>query len=148
MELPPRQQAFLGLARSLFRLDRSMQAVVGPALRSELALEPRSAFVLAAIDRGATGPGAVAERLDLPPASVTRTVESLSGAGLVTRERHPGDRRHVELALTDAGRDVLARARSVLSGALAKAWPDLETRRAADLAQGLEDLVRTGGRRG
>lgn len=143
MEMTRRQQAFLDLARALLRLDRRMEQVIERALRGELDLGLRSMFVLASIDRGERQPGAVAARLNLPPPSVTRTVEALVGQGLVTRERDAADRRQVRLALTARGVDVVGRARAVLSSALADTWPDVSTERADDLAQGLESLVGT-----
>lgn len=143
MELSPRQQAFLDLARAQLRLDRSMREVIEPALRGELDLGMRPMFVLTAIDRGARHPGAVARRLNLPAPSVTRTVESLVHGGLVERHRSRTDRRSVDLALTGRGVEVVARARAVLARALADAWPDLDVARVGDLARGLDDLVDT-----
>jgi len=49
----------------------------------------------------------------------------------------------VELTLTDSGRAATFEARTVLAQALADAWPDLSTERAADLANGLAGLAET-----
>lgn len=141
MESSPRQQAFLDLASALLRLDRSVQQVIERALAGELDLSMRAMFVLIAIDRGARQPGAVASRLILPAPTVTRTLTLLVGQGLVTREPGVVDRRRVELGLTERGGLVVAQARAVLSRALAEAWPDVPTERAADLGTGLEELV-------
>jgi MarR family transcriptional regulator for hemolysin len=83
----------------------------------------------------------VATALNLPPPSVTRAVEQLVGRGLVDRRRCGQDRRRVDLTLTDPGREVLNEARAVLSQALGDAWPELSEARAADLAEGLAELV-------
>lgn len=146
MELSSRQQAFLDLARALLRLDRSVEQVIDRALRGDLGLTLRSMFVLASIDRGERYPGGIARRLNLPPPSITRTLESLVAQGLVTRQRCGEDRRHVEMTLTEHGVEVVGRARAVLSQALADAWPEVPTERALDLASGLEMLVGTEGR--
>ncbi len=141
MELTDRQRAFLELARSLLRLDRSVETVMDAALRASHELGLREVFVLAALDRAPQRPGEIASALNLPPPSVTRAVERLVGRRLVTRERSRDDRRHVDLALTDDGRRVLGEARAVLAQALADAWPELATDRAADLADGLAQLA-------
>lgn len=141
MELSGRQVAFLALARGLLRLDRSVHEVIDRVVAAELGLRARQVFVLAALERGVRHPGAVARRLNLPAPSVTRTVEGLVTAGHVTRRRSSGDRRRVELALTDRGQALLARARGTLSQGLADAWPHLDTARVADLADGLSEMV-------
>lgn len=138
-----RQAAFLELARSLLRLDRSVERVMDEALRDSHALSLREMFVLAALDRGDLRPGRVAETLNLPPPSVTRSVQRLVDRGWIRRRGSEDDRRHVELALTEAGRAATGEARTVLAQALADAWPDLSTERAADLASGLAGLVET-----
>jgi DNA-binding MarR family transcriptional regulator len=141
MELTARQRAFLDLARSLLRLERSVEGVIDAALRGSLDLGLREVFVLAALDEGRQRPGSVAATLNLPPPSVTRAVEQLVGRGLVDRRRCGHDRRRVDLTLTAPGREVLKEARAVLSQALGDAWPDLHEDRAADLAEGLAELV-------
>lgn len=143
MEMTARQAAFLELARSLLRLDRSVERVMDEALRDSHALSLREMFVLAALDRGDLRPGRVAETLNLPPPSVTRAVQRLVDRGWIRRRGSETDRRHVELVLTEAGRAATGEARAVLAQALADAWPDLSTERAADLASGLAGLVET-----
>ena len=141
MELSERQAAFLELARSLVRLERNFEGVIDDALRQELRLTLREAFVLAALDRGQTRPGGVASALNLAPPTVTRTLERLVARGAVERASDDRDRRSVALRLTDPGRTLVQRARRTLSQALADAWPELETARAADLADGLARLA-------
>ncbi|MBL6275201.1 MarR family transcriptional regulator [Micromonospora fiedleri] len=46
-----------------------------------------------------------AERLGTAPNTVSTLVGELTSAGLLSRERDPGDRRTVRLELTDAARD-------------------------------------------
>ncbi|MEX2500873.1 MAG: MarR family transcriptional regulator [Trueperaceae bacterium] len=145
MELSSRQSAFLELARSLLRLERSFEGVIDDALRSKLHLTLRESFVLGALDRGQTRPGEVAEALNLAPPSVTRLVERLVERDAITRTPSVTDRRQIDLVLTDEGRRLVHEARRTLSQALADAWPELSTERASDLAEGLARLAPTPG---
>jgi DNA-binding MarR family transcriptional regulator len=142
--MTPRQTAFLDLARNLLRLERRVEGVIDAALRDSHDLDLRALFVLASLDGGPRRPGELSEALNLPPPSVTRTVERLVERGWVTRRRGRDDRRRVDLELTAAGRTSLDEARAVLSQALADAWPDVPDARAADLAKGLARLVEGG----
>ncbi len=49
-------------------------------------------------------------RLQVHPTSVTNTVDRLEAAGLVVRVPHPSDRRATLIEITDAGREVVAKA--------------------------------------
>lgn len=147
MELSERQRAFLALARSLLRLDRSVERVIDDALRAHHDLGLREMFVLSTLERAALRPGQIASDLNLPAPSITRASERLVGRGLIERTPGQRDRRHVELALTAAGRTLLDRARADLAQALADAWPDVDTARADDLARGLHELTKRAERR-
>jgi MarR family transcriptional regulator, organic hydroperoxide resistance regulator len=50
--------------------------------------------------------GAIAERLDLEPSTITPLVKRLEQAGFVTRQRNPQDERQVWVRLTDRGRQM------------------------------------------
>ena len=67
--------------------------------------------VLSGLRRGPSTVSALAEREQIRPPSMTRTVDGLQQRGLVTRHAHPDDRRHVVVTLTDDGRAVLNEAR-------------------------------------
>lgn len=54
-------------------------------------------------------------RLQVHPTSVTNTVDRLEASGFVRREPHPGDGRATLVAITDAGRDLAARATEALN---------------------------------
>lgn len=47
--------------------------------------------------------GAIAERLDLEPSTITPLVKRLEHAGFVTRRRNPDDERQVQVRLTPKG---------------------------------------------
>ena len=59
--------------------------------------------------QGASSVGALATTLRITHASVSQTRQSLEAAGLVASEPDPADARRRRLALTDAGRDLVAR---------------------------------------
>ena len=63
--------------------------------------------------------GALAARESVQPPSMTRIVAALEGLGHVTRVVDPADRRVARVTLTDSGRDVLQRSRSLKNAFLA-----------------------------
>ncbi|MGQ0624802.1 MAG: MarR family winged helix-turn-helix transcriptional regulator [Sporichthyaceae bacterium] len=73
--------------------------------------------LLAFTRRGELPMGKIGERLMVHPASVTNTVDKLQAAGMVTRRPAPEDRRRVLAAITDAGRELVAKATAALNGA-------------------------------
>jgi DNA-binding MarR family transcriptional regulator len=132
-------------------LEASLIATVAPVMRhlvaharrrrawSELTYQQYN--VLRMIDvEGPSPQAAVARRLLVTAPVVTRLAGALVEAGLVERQKDPGDKRSVHLALTPAGRrraramrrDLLAAARELLE-------PLPEERRAA-VAAALEEL--------
>ncbi|MFM2346668.1 MAG: hypothetical protein RL654_1421 [Pseudomonadota bacterium] len=68
--------------------------------------------------KGCDGDGvtaaALARDLDVDPAAITRMFDRLEAKGLVRRERSTTDRRVVQLALTEAGREVAEKVPPVL----------------------------------
>ncbi len=57
--------------------------------------------------RGSLPMGKMGERLQVHPTSITSIINRLEAAGLVVRQRHPGDRRTVLAEVTDAGRSLV-----------------------------------------
>lgn len=57
--------------------------------------------------------GQIGARLGLESNTLTPLLKRMAEAGLITRTRDPRDERRVEIALTDAGRALEARARDV-----------------------------------
>jgi len=74
-------------------------------------------------------PGVISERLIITSGSVTSLLDTLEKAGLVTRARHPTDRRKVLVEITDAGVAIVdamlpslhARERTIIGDALTAA---------------------------
>jgi DNA-binding MarR family transcriptional regulator len=107
------------LARRL-RVERTLPGLAEPDL-SETQLA-----ALASLERhGAMTPGELADHEKVQPPSMTRVISALVESQLVRREPHASDRRQVVLTATDAGRDLVIRARR---------------RREAWLAQRLQEL--------
>ena len=109
---------------------RAQQIVLG---RVEAALRPHGVtfaryevlMLLLFSRRGSLPMKLIAARLQVHPTSVTNAVDRLQGAGLVTREPHPEDRRTTIVALTDEGRRV-ARAATTDLNAQVFAAPGLD----------------------
>ena len=81
-------------------------------------------------------PGALAEQCHADPSTISRQVAELVRLGLVRREPDPSDGRASLLAITDAGRQVCERVRTVRRELLAAAvagWTDAELATFADL---------------
>ena len=57
--------------------------------------------------------GGIAARLDLEPSTITPLVKRLEQAGHVARQRNPADERQVNVRLTDQGRSVRAKTKSL-----------------------------------
>lgn len=66
---------------------------------------------------GALPMAKIGERLMVHPTSVTNTIRRLEGAGFVTREPNPRDGRGTLAAITDRGRDVVAKVTDELMSA-------------------------------
>jgi DNA-binding MarR family transcriptional regulator len=56
---------------------------------------------------GPMTPKALADREQVQPQSMTRTLATLEERGLVTREQHPTDGRQMIIAITQDGRDLI-----------------------------------------
>jgi len=82
-------------------------------------------------------------RLQVHPTSVTNTVDRLQGQGLVRRRPHPTDGRVTLVEITDAGREVAARATSALNQVFES--PGLDPDKVGRLVALLADLRRDAG---
>src|SRR6516162_8831962 len=107
------------LARRL-RVERTVPGLAEPDL-SETQLA-----ALAALDRhGSMTPGELAAHEKVQPPSMTRVISALVESQLVLREPHLSDRRQVVLTVTDAGRDLVTKARRRRDVWLAKKLQEL-----------------------
>ncbi|MER8105407.1 MarR family transcriptional regulator [Kitasatospora sp. NPDC094016] len=102
---PTREQALDRLARAAYSLSAADSRLRGRATRTPGALSLTHARALRVLAE--TGPlsiGQLAAATETTSAATTQLVNNLATAGYVTRERPPGDKRSVLVALTDAGR--------------------------------------------
>jgi DNA-binding MarR family transcriptional regulator len=115
---PQRSDADLAssLRLSVMRLARRLRLE-----KSSDALSMNQLAALGTLNRcGALTVGELAGIEKVKPPSMTRTVNSLADAGLVTRRPHPTDGRHVVVDLTSAARQVLEEDRRRRDAWLAK----------------------------
>lgn len=116
-----RDLGHLTLGTRLKRLGERLQAQTQELLAAS-AIDLPAAFcpVLAALDRlGPSNVGQLTRALGVTQPGVTRLLDRLEADGWVKSQPEAGDRRVRTLALTKAGRDLVARARRV-------AWPRIE----------------------
>lgn len=110
----PAEQAL----RLIPRLTRWAQTrVVNEELGGDLSLRQLSALQM--IEDETTTLGDVARRLMVTPAVVTGLIDRLEKRGYVRRVASSGDRRRVNLALTDEGREAARRAEERLTDEVA-----------------------------
>ncbi|MDD9207941.1 MarR family transcriptional regulator [Georgenia sp. 10Sc9-8] len=120
----------VGVMRLSRRLRAEQQAVTGSVSEGQFC-------VLADLKNvGPQTPKELADREQVQPPSMTRTVGPLVELGLVARETHPDDRRQVVLSLTEAGDRMVTEARQRRTAWLARRLAGLtsqerETLRAA-----------------
>jgi DNA-binding MarR family transcriptional regulator len=89
--------------------------------------------------------GALAAAEQVRPPTMSRIVESLVSAGLVTRTQDPGDARAVLIAASEAGRRLLAEGRRLRLEALAERLQELDDEERAALHAAAPALVRLSG---
>ena len=95
------------LAQSVVRLSRRLRQ----ERQSELTANQMS--VLGTLrTKGPLTPSAIAAHEGVQPPSMTRTINCLDEAGMVTRGQHPDDGRQVIVTISAKGEDVLATERA------------------------------------
>jgi DNA-binding MarR family transcriptional regulator len=106
-------------------------------------LSPSQTAALATIDRhGPLTPSELAARERIQRPTVTRIVGLLEERGLVQRTRDPQDGRSSLVALTSAGRDLLARGRTRKDAYLARRLRELDAQERATLQRAAAILER------
>jgi DNA-binding MarR family transcriptional regulator len=106
----PGQVADDELVDTVLAASRALVAVAARSLAAagdEVTLPQYRALVVLAA-RGPQGTAELAAALAVTPSTVTRLCDRLVRKGLVRRNRQAGDRRAVRIALTGAGRDLVA----------------------------------------
>jgi DNA-binding MarR family transcriptional regulator len=106
-------------------------------------LSPSQAAALATIDRhGPLTPSELADRERVKRPTATRVIARLEETGLVHRTRDPQDGRSSLVALSPAGRDLLARVRTRKDAYLDRRLRDLDAEERATLDRAAAILER------
>jgi len=96
-----------GIAEVIARLRRALRRgarVADPGNRLAVAqLEVLSAVT----EQQGVRPGQLARQLHMRPNTVTTIVNALTAQGMISRSTHEGDRRAIELTITDAGQQAV-----------------------------------------
>lgn len=96
-------------------------------LLDELGITYPQYLVLSALwEQDGQAIGEIARRLALEPSTITPLVKRMAAAGLLTRQRNPGDERQVVVSLTDSGRAVRARCSGLAETLLAASGLTME----------------------
>ncbi|MCK9195773.1 MAG: MarR family transcriptional regulator [Syntrophales bacterium] len=83
----------------------------------------------------------LARRMYLHPATVVGILNRLELQGMIKRVRTNGDRRVVNVELTDAGNELVAKAPQVAQGLLVAGLKELSIEKLQEISAGLEVLV-------
>ncbi len=96
------------LCFSLYAASIAMNRVYKPMLDAMGITYPQYLVLNTLWEEDGRTIGAIAERLALESSTITPLVKRLAAAGIVSREREPGDERHVHVRLTATGRALRA----------------------------------------
>ena len=119
---------------SVSRLARRLRVERAAAGLGELDLSETQLAALATLEQhGAMTPGELAEHEKVQPPSMTRVISVLVESQLVRREPHPSDRRQVVLTATEAGHDLVLKARQRREAWLARRLNELSPAERATL---------------
>lgn len=108
---------------SVLRLSRRLRAEQGAA--AALVSEAQFCVLADLKNVGPQTPKELADREQVQPPSMTRTIAGLAEAGLVTRDRSTTDRRNIVVSLTEEGQRVVDETRRRRTAWLAKKLADL-----------------------
>jgi len=114
---------------TLLRLIHPLKAAAARDGGAGLGPDRSAMLLLFPLMEGPQRPGALAELSHADPSTISRQVAELVRRELVRREPDPSDGRASLLAITDAGREVCERVRTLRRGLLAAAvagWTDAE----------------------
>jgi DNA-binding MarR family transcriptional regulator len=106
-------------------LQRRQDEVLAP-----LGLTRAAAIAMGGLANGPLNQEQLAAAIHVKSQTIGRVLERLQAAGLVTRTRHPRDRRQFSIGLTDAGRALLQSARDAQANAFPadpQGWRKLRT---------------------
>ena len=106
-----------------------------------IGVTPRANCVLANAIEGERTQSELAERANLDKTTMVVTMDALEKSGLAERRLSSTDRRARIIVVTDAGREVVAKAKQVVEGLYADVLGTLPAEQSAALVDGLNGLV-------
>lgn len=130
--------------RNIVRGRRLARAHVQAAREAGVSLDPPGLFLLSRVAERPTRLMELAERLGLDPSTISRKVQELEGAGLLTRQPDSDDRRAATLDVTPRGKEVVElaeRGRLAFLERLLEGWSESDRRELARLLGRLGDAL-------
>jgi len=91
-----------------------------------MGLSSNDMYVLRSVLLGIDRPHAIAERVNMAPPSVSRSIDRLVGRGLLERSQAPNDGRAVVLRLTPTGSSTIERCLDLTEAGFDEAYPALD----------------------
>jgi DNA-binding MarR family transcriptional regulator len=140
MELPRADS--LRLFRRVFQLNRVLRGVIEQPLLACTGLTSAELFVLRAVALGFDRPSRIVRRMAMAPPNVSRALATLERQGLILRREDATDRRQTIVTATPAAAEVLERVEDVAVAELQRAFPSLEPKVVARVADALEGMWR------
>ena len=140
-EQPPAARYDLRVFQALRRIIRAVDIHSRKLSVAYKITGPQLACLLAVNERESITASAVARDVHLSASTVVGILDRLQAKSLVRRERSATDRRVVHVWLTDAGRELIARAPSPLQDRLAESMDKLPEDELAAMAESLERIV-------
>lgn len=146
MEKTAASADYLDLARLVLRLSRHLTRTFDEALVPAYGIATKDYLVLRMVQDGEVHPGGVAERLNMPPASVSRALERLESRGYISRAVDSEDHRRFLLAVTPGGGRAVEGVRALMRKALGESYahvPAETLRSAIDRLATLNEVLET-----
>lgn len=137
---------YLQLARLVMRLSRHLDTTLDAAIYPKHGLTMKHHMVMRTIQDGLTlTPGDVTERLQIPPASVSRILARLEAERLIERTQDRKDLRRVLLNITPAGMGMALAIQRTIADTLAERYAHVSAsamRRANNELASLDEALR------
>ncbi len=121
----------------LMLLSKAMRTYMNLRLE-ELGLWAGQDEILLALENGRKSVGTVAERVNVRPSTVSKTLHRLLAMGLVTRDIQLHDMRSATIALTPSGEEMTKRIRELYADMNSEFEKQIELQQMAVTAQHLE----------
>jgi DNA-binding MarR family transcriptional regulator len=101
-------EVVLGGGSLIHQVSRELRTALDARL-APLGITAQQAALLLRAARQETSPNQLAQVLGTDTAGMTRLLDRLEGKGLISRRRHPDDRRSIVIELTGEGRALIPR---------------------------------------